>query len=217
MTTILACYPRHLVSRAHGWASTVVSSPARAIAAVALVAGLLWWQWPLIAGDTARTDVVVIADDFLTSVQTPVTNRIHENGNTMRWATQPSSSWCAAADLVHAAIEQFAPSTIVLSFGGADGCDAGTLTRAVAAAGSRHVVIVAQPGRSGIEASADRGGATLVDPTRYVGDQLTAVALPCQWWDACAADGTVEVRNADGSLTEAGSDRVARMIVAELP
>jgi hypothetical protein len=77
--------------------------------------------------------------------------------------------------------------------------------------------IVVQPGRSGIEAAADSGDATLVDPTRYVGGLLTEAALPCQWWDACAINGTVEVRNADGSLTEAGSDRVARMIVAELP
>jgi hypothetical protein len=204
------------VSRVHGWVSSVVASPAEVIAAAALVVGLLWWQWPLIAGDTGRTDVVVIADDFLTAVQTPVTNRIHENGDTMRWAT-PSASWCGADAAVHAAVDQFSPTTVVLSFGSADGCDAGTLTRAVAAAGSRHVVIVTQPGRSGIEAVADHGGATLVDPTRYVGDQLTAVALPCQWWDACAVDGAVEVRNADGSLTEAGGDRVARLIVAELP
>jgi hypothetical protein len=135
--TILACYPRHLVSRAHGWASTIVSTPSKVTTAVALVVGLLWWQWPLIADKTAGTDVVIVADDFLTSVPAPVTNRIHENGNTIRWA-RPSTSWCTAADAVRAAVQQFAPTTIVLSFADAGGCDAGTLTRAVAAAGSHR-------------------------------------------------------------------------------
>jgi hypothetical protein len=41
--------------------------------------------------------------------------------------------------------------------------------------------------------------------------------MPCQWWDICTPDGTIAVRTANGDLTAEGGDRVARMIVAELP
>jgi hypothetical protein len=57
----------------------------------------------------------------------------------------------------------------------------------------------------------------LVDPTRFVGDQLSATSMPCQWWESCTADGTVVVRDPAGALTPEGGDRVARIIVAELP
>ena len=91
------------------------------------------------------------------------------------------------------------------------------LTEAVQAARGHTVLIVAQPGRGGIESAAAQAGATLIDPSRFIGDQLTATAMPCQWWESCTADGTIAVRVADGSLTPEGGDRVARMIVAELP
>ena len=41
--------------------------------------------------------------------------------------------------------------------------------------------------------------------------------MPCQWWDVVHATARLPVRTADGQLTPEGSDRVARMIVAELP
>jgi hypothetical protein len=214
--TIVACYPRQLVSRVGSWASSCVSSPARVVAVVAATVGLVWWQWPLLAGHDARTDVVLITDGFLTSTERPVTYRIHEDGRTLRW-DDAATSWCNAADAVRAVVDDLAPSVIVLSFADATGCDETAVTDAVRAARRARVVIVDQPGRSGIEASAERVGAALIDPTRYVGDQLAAVALPCQWWESCTVDGTIAVRNSDGSLTAEGGDRVARMIVAELP
>lgn len=183
---------------------------------IAVVAGLLWWQWPLIAGYDERTDVVVMTDAFLKDTERPVTYRIHEDGRTVRWDAS-ASSWCDAAAAVRQADADFDPAAIVLSFADATGCDATALTDAVRAAGAHRVVIVTQPGRSGIEATADHAGATLVDPTRFIGDQPVATALGCQWWETCTADGTVAVRQADGSLTQEGGDRVARIIVAALP
>ncbi len=181
-----------------------------------IAAALVWWQWPTIAGHDDRTDVVLLTDGFLTSTERPVTYRIHEDGRSLRWDSG-ATSWCDAADAVRRVEDEFDPGVIVLSFGDATGCDSTALTNAVAAAHGHRVVIVAQPGRSGIEASADRAGATLVDPTRYIGDQLSATSMPCQWWESCTVDGTVAVRDPDGALTAEGGDRVARILVAELP
>ena len=183
---------------------------------LAVVAALLWWQWPTITGRGARTDVVLLTDGFLASTERPVTYRIHEDGRSLRWDTA-ARSWCDAANAVHDAVERFDPGAIVLSFAESSGCDAAAVTEAVRAAGGHSVVVVAQPGRSGVEAAATPAGATLVDPGRFIGDQPVATALPCQWWDSCTADGTVAVRKSDGSLTAEGGDRVARMIVAGLP
>ena len=175
----------------------------------------MWWQWPTIAGHDDRTDVVLVTDGFMTSTEARVTDRIHEDGRSVRVDTS-ATSWCDAADAVRRIDREIDPATIVLSFGDATGCGTTALADAVAAAHGRQVLVVTQPGRSGIESSATEAGATLVDPTRYIGDQLAATSLPCQWWEPCTADGTVAVRDADGSLTDDGVDRVARIIVAEL-
>ena len=187
----------------------------RIVTILAIVAALVWWQWPTIAGHDGRTDVVLISDGFLTSKQLPVSNRIHEDGRSLRWDEGAATSWCNAADAVSRAVDEFDPAAVVLSFSDATGCDATAVTDAVQAARGHSVVIVTQPGGSGVE-TAGAHGAALVDPTRYIGDQLAATSMPCQWWDICA-DGEVQVRTADGQLTSEGSDRVARMIVAELP
>lgn len=183
---------------------------------LAVVAAVLWWQWPTIAGYDKRTDVVVLTDSFLTTTERPVTYRIHEDGRSVRWDTE-ATSWCGAAAAVQRIENQWNPAAIVLSFADATGCDPSALTRAVHAAGGHSVLIVTQPGRSGIEAAADHADATLIDPSRFIGDQLVATAMPCQWWESCTADGTIAVRASDGSLTAEGGDRVARIIVAELP
>ncbi len=186
------------------------------MAVVAVAAGLLWWQWPTISGQDSRTDVVLLTDGFLTSTESPVTHRIHEDGRSLRWDRE-ATSWCDAADAVTRIEAEADPAAIVLSFASADGCDSNAVTSAVQAAKGHTVVVVAQPGRSGVEGAAAQAGATLIDPSSFIGDQLTATAMPCQWWETCTADGTVAVRTADGVLTEEGGDRVARLIVAQLP
>jgi hypothetical protein len=103
----------------------------------------------------------------------------------------------------------------VVSLADASDCDESAVSDVVRAAGGHMVLIVAQPGRSGVEGAA--ADTTVIDPARFVGDQLAATSMPCQWWDTCTADGTIAVRNADGSLTPEGADRVARMIVGQLP
>jgi hypothetical protein len=186
------------------------------VAVLVVVAAVLWWQWPTIAGYDTRTDVVLLTDGFLSSTERPVTYRIHEDGRTVRW-DGGATSWCGAADAVRRVDAEFDPAAIVLSFADATGCDATALTDAVRAAHGHRVLVVTQPGRSGIEAAANAAGATMIDPTRFIGDQPVATSMPCQWWESCTADGTIVVRAADGALTAEGGDRVARIIVAELP
>ena len=186
------------------------------MAVLVVVAAVVWWQWPTIAGYDKRTDVVLLTDSFLSSTERPVTYRIHEDGRTVRWDAG-ATSWCGAADAVRRVDAEFDPAAIVLSFADATGCGTSALTDAVRAAHGHRVLIVTQPGRSGIEAAASAAGATLIDPTRFIGDEPVATALPCQWWESCTADGTIAVRTADGALTQEGGDRVARIIVAELP
>lgn len=180
-----------------------------------IVAALVWWQWPTIDGHDKRTDVVLLTDGFLPETQLTVVNRIREDGRSLRWE-RAATSWCNAAAAVGRAVDQFDPAAIVLSFSDATGCDATAVTNAVHAADGHSVLIVTQPGRSAIETATATGGATLIDPTRYIGDQLAATSMPCQWWETCT-DGSVAVRAANGDLTEEGTDRVARLIVAELP
>jgi hypothetical protein len=204
------------VSPAQRWVKELLASPAKLVSIVAVTAALLWWQWPTIAGHDTRTDVVLLTDGFLTSTERPVTYRIHEDGRSLRWDAG-ATSWCDAAAAVRNVEAEFNPAAIVLSFADATGCDSTAVVDAVRAANGHTVVIVAQPGRSGMENVAQQAGATLIDPTRFVGDQLVATSLACQWWETCTADGTIAVRTADGSLTAEGGDRVARMIVADLP
>jgi hypothetical protein len=204
------------VSDARRWARPLNSSPLKIVAVIAVVAGLVWWQWPTIDGHDSRTDVVLLTDGFLTSAEVPVDYRIREDGHTMEWESG-ATSWCDAANAVSRVRQNVDPAAIVLSFGSATGCDATAVTDAVKAAGGHTVLVVSQPGASGVEAAASDAGATVIDPSRFIGDQPTATSMPCQWWDTCTADGTVPVRSADGSLTPEGGDRVARMIVAQLP
>ena len=40
--------------------------------------------------------------------------------------------------------------------------------------------------------------------------------MSCQWWEDCPQSGRVDVRIADGSLTDLGADRVARMVASAI-
>ena len=62
-----------------------------------------------------------------------------------------------------------------------------------------------------------RPDVTLIDPAPLLGpDRRFHRTLPCEHWESatCRADGTVEVRNADGiHLTPAGGERYARTLL----
>jgi len=168
------------VSDARRWARQLISSPVKIISIVAVVAGVIWWQWPTVDNHSGRTDVVLLSDGFLTSAEPPVTYRIHEEGRSLRWESG-ATSWCDAANAVSRIQHDVDPATIVLSFGSASGCDATAVTDAVKAAGDHTVLVVSQPGASGVEAAAQAAGATVIDPSRFIGDHPTATSMPSQW------------------------------------
>jgi hypothetical protein len=180
-----------------------------------LVAAVVWW-WPLLTGDRGDVEVLVLGDSFLHEHPQEVTYRIHEDGFAFEWA-DPLASWCDAAAVVGNMIESGAPDQVVLSFAEAGTCvsphvvaDVASTVRSLGA----EPVIVVQPGSSSA-ADAMIAGSTIVDPTRLLGMPPTA-EMGCQWWDDCTPAGTVVVRDESGTLTAAGSSRVARMLVAAL-
>jgi hypothetical protein len=192
----------------------VAKRPSTIAAVVVALALLVWWQFPTLAGHGGRTDVLIMSDGFLRGHDRPVTFRIHEDGYSLAWGADVAD-WCSVPTALKAAVAQFHPTTVVLSYGITGTCGADAQRRAVQSAGDRAVVIVRQPGAAA-EPTSD-AGATVVDPARLVGETAAATSMPCQWWESCGSNGTVEVRDARGELTVEGADRVARMLVAQLP
>ncbi len=177
-------------------------------AAAVLVAVIVWW-WPSIFPPAAgEIDVSIISDDFLTGFTRPVSDRVHESGRT--------TSWLEGVDACKLSTEAITASdadVIVVTGAGLSSCPA--MLRDLADHVGR-VIVIAQPGRTDINALP--AGLIVVDPERLIGPPGAGSTLPCQWWeeDTCI-DGFVAVRNPDGSLTTEGSERIARMLVAELP
>jgi hypothetical protein len=185
------------------------------VAASILVAvvGTIWWQYPALADQGARTDVLIVDDGFLSASERPVTYRIHEDGRSLAWAATVHD-WCSVPPVLRGAVEREQPTIIVISVGLVGPCGGDPVGQAIAAAGGRTVVVIREPGGDDV---AFDPGPVLVDPTPLVGRSSTSTSMPCQWWDSCDASGQVRVRDAKGALTAAGADRVARMLVAQLP
>lgn len=168
----------------------------------------MWW-WPSIFPPSdSKVDVSFISDEFLLGFARPVRDRVHENGLT--------TSWVEGVDVCELSTEAITASNadvIVVTGASLDSCPAALSDVADRA---QRVIVIAQPGQTDVNALPAE--LTVVDPARWIGPAGEAVTLPCQWWeeDTCE-DGFVAVRNPDGSLTTHASERIARMLVAELP
>jgi hypothetical protein len=183
----------------------------------ALVAGLLailWWWWPSINPPSAdRVDVVVVTDDAVAGYARPVSDRIHESGRSSSW--MESAALCASwPEPVEDVSEE---ATIVVATDGDEVCVASIVAWGAARSGEEVVVPVA------VNSSPSAGTVTVVAAFALLGEAGTE-KMPCLWWEerrgfeepVCDA-GMITVRNADGSLSAFGADRVGRMIVAALP
>jgi hypothetical protein len=179
--------------------------------------GVLWWQWPVMAGHRDRTDVVVVGDAFLERASGALERQIRDTGRAVE-VTAPRG-WCdpavvsGVADVVH-------PSgAVVVSYGGDEACDlAGVVDRLRDDVAT--VVVVRQPGVAWPDGLAD-SGAVLVEPERLVGSGAPDTVLGCEWWDAvwlqpCGIDGAVPVTDGSGALTDLGLDRLARMVAGAI-
>jgi hypothetical protein len=189
-----------------------------AVAGVVLfVVGVVWWAWPTWAGRADRLDVLVVADRFAASPDAArsLDLRVREDGRLIEHA--PFAHWCAAADAIAAVVDERQPRTVVATFAADGGCGDGAVRfAATVTAGGSSLVIVDQPGAPS-QAALGGDRVDVVDPSPLLGAEPTATVLRCQWWETtCAADGTIAVRNDDGSLTAVGSERLARFVVAAL-
>jgi hypothetical protein len=188
--------------------------------ALAVFGVLGWWWWPSLVDRGPTNDVLIIGDGDLTESSEPVVRRIRERGLSV---VENSSfgSWCEAADALPRLLDDVRPATVIVSFRTDGGCG-DSVSRSVDAIADRRAVLVVQPGVGRQDESLYNAiyglvadNIAIADPTRLLGDEL-ATNVTCQWWDDCLPDGSVEVRDTTGTLTSAGAERIARVIVSHL-
>ena len=174
-----------------------------------VVAGL-WWLWPTVTGSHNDVDVLVVGDGMLAEARRSIELRIREEGLSLDWFE--SSDWCDGIDMLRRVIDDTEPARVVVAFDEVTTC----IDAAVSAIGSVDRVAVVVPGVGPDQATVAASGFRTVDPTDLIGAPDGAVTLPCEWWEQpCAPSGAV-VRDADGRLTEAGGERLARVLAATL-
>jgi hypothetical protein len=185
--------------------------------AIVVIVVLVWWWLPVLRGDASTTNVGVVGDSFLWNAKRQVDERVREEGYSIVWAPE-AASWCDAPAAVEDLVRSNHPATVVLSISneGTCGADPAALRDQVrTAAGSADVVVVTNPDAPPPELPMPR--AIVVDTARLLGS-AGAPDQRCLWWDrdVCGPDGTIQVRDGQGVLTEAGQTRVGRLVAAAL-
>ncbi len=191
----------------------------------AVVLALIVWWWPSLTGAGDAVNVVLAGDTEVVAESNPIIRRLRERGMNVEvhpeWAT-----WCDASAALGPGLATIEAEAIVVSFRGTGECIGAPVAELASAAAAAEVsLIVLQPGQGSLDASlapmiaeldvADR--ATIADATRLLGDDSQVEQMPCQWWDDCEPDGMIAVRDTQGSLTTAGLERMARVLVSVVP
>lgn len=184
-----------------------------ASAVVAVIAGTVWYAWPSIGGDP-RT-VAVITDEVLLDAVPHLDKEIRERGREVV-ALSPILDWCTLASAVGDIELDDDIRFLVLALTERGDCSddpVAEVLETLDAAGVDPVVVILP------------GGHLDTEPTSLPPDVRTAVMehllggpeqvnMPCEWWDDCPDDGVVPVRAGDGGLTDAGLDRIARVVAS---
>jgi hypothetical protein len=174
---------------------------------VAVVAGL-WWLWPTLIGADDDVDVLVFGDGMLADARRSIELRVREAGFTVEW--HEATDLCDDMGVLTTLIETN-PGHVVVALDDRPACAEAVIT---AKRGIERLAVVAGGGRD--PAALETAGFAVVDATRLIGAPGGQVTMPCEWWEqSCPPEGIV-VRNADGSLTEAGGGRLARVLAAAL-
>jgi len=172
-----------------------------------VVAG--WWLWPTLDGRDDDIDVLVVGDGVLATARRSIELRVREAGLSIEWhATQ---QWCDVVGGLAEVVDTVDPARIVVPLAG------GACLEAAAVAirdADRLVVVVSEGGPDAVAAAAS--GFDAIDATRLIGQAGGPVTMPCEWWEQPCAPQGVAVRAADGSLTEPGGERLARVVAAAL-
>jgi len=176
---------------------------------LAVVVAGVWWLWPTLAGSQHHTDVLVVGDGMLGEARQSIEQQVREAGLSVEW--YESSGWCDEIGGLASVVEDVEPARVVVAFDGTATC----VDAAATAIGGADGVAVVIPGAGPEPTTVAAAGFDTVDPSRLIG-VAGSVELPCEWWEqTCPPTGTT-VRGADGGLTEAGAERLARVVAASL-
>ena len=174
----------------------------------AVVAGV-WGLWPTLTGADDDVDVLVVGDGMLADARRSIELRVREEGFTVEW--REATGLCDDIGALAALIETTHPGHLVVALTDGPACPEAAAT---AMRGAERLVVVTGGGPD--PDAIDAAGFDIVDATRLIGAPGGQVTMPCEWWEQpCPPEGIV-VRDADGSLTEAGGGRLARVLAASL-
>jgi hypothetical protein len=184
-----------------------------ASAVVAVIAGAVWYAWPLIGGD-ART-VAVITDEVLIDALPHLNKEIRERGREVV-ALSPVPDWCTLAAGVGDLELDDDVRFLVLAVTERGDCSEDPVVEVLETlegTGVDPVVVILPSSYLDTEAVSLAPEVRTAVVGHLLGgpDQLN---MPCEWWDDCPDDGEVPVRSGDGSLTDAGLDRIARVVAS---
>lgn len=179
------------------------------IAVVLLVAAVGWYAWPGISGD--HGDVVVITDADHAAVTPHLVAEVRDRGRDVT-ALGEVDDWCSLAVEVPTLPLSDDVDVLVVAITERGDCAGDPMAAVVDALDRRSVaaVIVVPPGQS-----APAVDARTVPVLELLGPP-SATTVECEWWDECAPGESVRVRSAAGQLTDAGADRIARMVAATI-
>lgn len=176
---------------------------------LAVVVAGVWWLWPTLTGADDDVDVLVVGDGMLADARRSIELRVREEGFNVEW--HEAVGLCDDIGALEALIETTDPGRVVVALTDGPACPEAAST---AMSSPDRLVVVAGGGAD--PAALDAAGYDIVDATRLIGAPGGQVTMPCEWWEQpCPPEGIV-VRDADGSLTEAGGGRLARVLAAAL-
>ena len=175
---------------------------------VGLAAAATWYLLPVFSGH--HGDVAVYGGGTIESSMGVLSYQLHDRGRDVEWI-DAGSTWCELAE-IELAVDEV--DVVVLAPEALGSCDgdpvADTLSRLRTEV---DVVVVPIAGAAAALNSTGTGEVTVVDPSVLLGTGDTTT-MPCEWWDNCV--GTIGVRGEGGDLTEAGQERIARMVSAAI-
>jgi hypothetical protein len=177
--------------------------------------------WMVIPAVADRGDVALVGDRSTATTFPEMVTQIRDSGRQASAAVVAASPCAVADELADADLEP-GVDVVVIAVGPHD-CGADPVLAAVDVARDRGLepVVVRLP-----ETDRPDVDATVVDTEVLLG-AAGVTSRPCEWWDRvepfgatgplpCNTDNLVVVRFADGSLTDDGIQRVARMVAAAI-
>jgi hypothetical protein len=190
------------------------------VAAVAVVSlGAVWMLLPAI---DERGGVVIVADRDGAVAVDDMVSQLRQNGRATDVLTVVDDS-CVAVEAADLDGVGGATGLVVIAVAEPGECDDDPVRRSVEVVNDAGLtpVVVRFPGVDIGEVDA------MVVDTEVLLGPPGDIERPCEWWDrvdpfgaeqefACSGDDTVVVRFADGGLTSAGTQRVARMVAAAI-